>query len=66
MKEYLSNLESYDGELRRLSEHRESLTAEVNALRTDRQTKYKMIGACLSVMKRMEKVRQRRELYLKF
>lgn len=66
LKEYLHNLESYDGELRRLSEHRESLTAEVNALRIDRQTKYKMIGACLTVMKRMEKVRVRREIIRAF
>lgn len=62
MKEYLSNLESYDGELKRLSENRETLTAEVNALRVDRQTKFKLLGTCLTVMKRMEKVRVRKEL----
>ena len=58
LKEYLTNLQSCDTQLKKLSTEREQLTNEVNSLRVDQQAKFKLLGTCLIAMRRIDRLAQ--------
>ena len=64
--EYVKSLESYDQELKKLTEEKSILTQEVTTLRKDRTTKFKLLGATLMISQHLSKWQEYSKIKLSF
>lgn len=69
LDEYMSNLEIYDLELKKLADQREELEKESTGLKQDQTMKFKLLGACMLALNKLtqrKNVAQKRALFQKW